>query len=85
VQLEGKVKIPPSPRFDCADLLWRENELSPLRVKDHDAGCFHAVIDEDIRFAVNFDPGFVNGFKGNRPKWFLPYFFQDTLDRHMKF
>jgi hypothetical protein len=50
--------------------------------RSHDAGCFHTVIDEDIRFAVNLDPGFVNGFEGNRPKWFLPYFFQDTLDRH---
>jgi hypothetical protein len=63
-------------------LLGRENELSPLRVKDHDAGCFHAIVDEDIRFAVNLDPGFVNRFQGNRPKWFLIYSFQDTLDRH---
>jgi hypothetical protein len=45
-------------------LLWRENELSPLRVKDHDAGCFSFVVDEDIRFAVNLDPGFVNRFQG---------------------
>jgi len=65
-------------------LLGRENELSPLRVKDHDAGCFHAVVDEDIRFAVNFDPGFVNRFQGNGPKWFSIYSFQDTLDRHVK-
>jgi len=82
VQPERKVKSPPSPRFDCGDLLWSENELSPLRVKDHDAGCFHAVVDEDIRFAVNLDPGFVDGFEGNRLKWALPYSFQDTLDRH---
>jgi hypothetical protein len=63
-------------------LLRRENELSPLRVKDHYAGCFRAVVDEDIRFAVNLDPGFVNGFEGNRPKWFLRYSFQDALSRH---
>jgi len=87
VRAAGQVslKFSPSPRFDCGDLLGRENELSPLRVKDHDTGCFHAVIDEDIRFAVNLDPGFVNGFKGNRLKWFLLYSFQDTLDRHVKF
>jgi len=63
-------------------LLRRENELSPLRVKDHYGGCFRAVIDEDIRFAVNRDPGFVNGFEGNRPKWFLLYSFQDAFSRH---
>jgi hypothetical protein len=63
-------------------LLGREYEFSPLRVKDHDAGCFNAVVDEDIRFAVNLDPGFVNRFQSNRPKWFLIYSFQDTLDRH---
>jgi hypothetical protein len=63
-------------------LLGHKNELSPHRVKDHDAGCFYAVVDEDIRFAVNLDPGSVNRFQGNRPKWFLIYSFQDTLDRH---
>jgi hypothetical protein len=52
--------------------------------QDHDAGRFHAVVDEDIRVAVNIDPGFVNGFQGNRPKWPLIYLFQDTLDRHRK-
>ena len=30
-----------SPRFDCGNLLWLENELSPFRVKDHYAGCLH--------------------------------------------
>jgi hypothetical protein len=65
-------------------LLGRENELSPHWVKDHDAGCFHAVQEKDIRFAVNLDPGFVNRLQGNRPKWFLIYSFQDTLDRHAK-
>ena len=45
-----------SPRFDCGNLLWLENELSPHRVKDHYAGCFLAVVNEDIRFAVNLDP-----------------------------
>jgi hypothetical protein len=65
-------------------LLGRENELSPHRVKDHDAGCFYAVIDEDIRFAVNLDTGFVNRFHGNRPKWFLINSCQDTLDRHAR-
>ena len=73
MQLEDKVKSPPLPRFDCGDLPWCKNELSPLRVKDHDAGCFHAVVDEDIRVAVNLDPGFVNGLESDRPKWFLPY------------
>jgi hypothetical protein len=54
------------------------------RIKDHDADCLHAVVDEDIRFAVNLDPSFLNRFHGNRPKWFLIYSFQDSLDRHAK-
>jgi hypothetical protein len=28
--------------------------------EDHNAGCFHAVVDEDIRFVVNLDPGDVS-------------------------
>jgi hypothetical protein len=72
---EARLKSSPSTRFDCGDLLGRENKLSPHRVKDHDTGCFHAVVDEDIRFAVNLDPSFVNRFHGNRPKWFLIYSF----------
>jgi hypothetical protein len=73
-----------SPRFDCGNLLGRENEPSPHRVEDHDAGCFHSVVDEDIRFAVNLDSGLVNRLQSNRPKWFLINSFQDTLDRHAK-
>jgi len=56
-----------SPRFDCGNLLWLENELSPFRVKDHYAGRFLAVVNEDIRFAVNLDARSANGFDCNRP------------------
>src|SRR5271165_2465012 len=72
----------PSHRLDCGDLLWLESELSPFRVKDHDGRCFHAVIDEDIRFAFNLDPCSANGFEDNRSKWLLAYSFQNALGSH---
>jgi hypothetical protein len=72
----------PSPRLDCGDLLWLESDLSPFRVKDHDGRCFHAVIDEDIRFAFNLDPRSADGFEDNRSKWLLVYSFQNALSSH---
>ena len=54
------------PHFNSRDLLWLKNQLFPFRIEHHNTGRIHAVVDEDVRFAVNIDAHSAKGLKGNR-------------------
>ena len=54
------------PHFNSRDLLWLKNQLFSFRIEHHNTGRFHAVVDEDVRFAVNIDAHSAKGLKGNR-------------------
>src|SRR5271166_6082713 len=60
------VRILGLPHFNSRDLLWLKNQLFPFRIEHHNTGRFHAVVDEDVRFAVNIDAHSAKGLKGNR-------------------